>query len=151
MLNNKKHVVMSITITKKRFLFWKAFVCLICGIVGWVILKILYPEHYFSLYPCIPVFFFLFGVYYITTFDQFRQYAPKKLLSVYLGMKFVKMVISMMLLFIYILVIKVHKSDFVITFFLFYLMTILFETIFFCLYEQNLKKKMIEKRKNENQ
>jgi len=26
----------------------------------------------------------------------------------------------------------------------------LFETIFFCKYEQNLKKKMIEERKNEN-
>src|SRR5574344_1957191 len=140
---------MALTITKKRFLFWKALVCLICGIIGWFIFQLYFPERYFVLYPCIPVFFFLFGVYYVTTFDQFRQYAPQKLLSVYIGMKFVKMVVSMMLLFVYILVIKVHKSDFIITFFLFYLMTILFETIFFCLYEQNLKKKLIEKKNHE--
>ena len=62
-------------------------------------------------------------------------------------MKVVKMLLSMLFLLFYILFVKVQKEDFVLTFFLFYLFTLLHESIFFYLFEQNLKKK--KEKKNE--
>ena len=138
---------MGITLTKKRYLLWTTIFALVSGVGVYYAIELLFPGHYFKGYPAIPVYFYIFGWYYIYSFDMCRRYTPNKILSVYLGMKVVKMLLSMLFLLFYILFVKVQKEDFVLTFFLFYLFTLLHESIFFYLFEQNLKKK--KEKKNE--
>lgn len=53
----------------------------------------------------------------------------------------------MIILLFYVLHVKVHKEDFVLTFFLFYLFSMLYESIFFFVFESNLKIKLKDKKK----
>ena len=121
---------MGFTLTKKRFLIWKTVMMVVAGLVVGGAIKLFWPEHYFAWFPFIPLYFYIFGWYYIFMFDYCRKYTPHKLLSVYMGMKFVKM----------------HKEDFVLTFFLFYLFSMLYESIFFFVFESNLKIKLKDKK-----
>lgn len=136
---------MGITLTKKNFLIWKTISTILAGLLVGGAIKLFWPTHYFSWFPFIPLYFYIFGWYYIYMFDYCRRYTPHKLLSVYMGMKVVKMLLSMIILLIYVLHVKVHKEDFVLTFFLFYLFSMIYESYFFCLFEHNLKKKLKNK------
>lgn len=132
---------MNISITKRRFIIIKTILAVIMGVGIGLVIKYWFPEHYFNWYPAIPIYFYLFGWYYIMKFDACRRNTPGKILSVYIGMKVVKMLISMLLILFYILFVKVHKEDFILTFFLFYLFSLTYESCFFYLFESNLKKK----------
>lgn len=94
---------MGFTLTKKRFLIWKTVMMVVAGLVVGGAIKLFWPEHYFAWFPFIPLYFYIFGWYYIFMFDYCRKYTPHKLLSVYMGMKFVKMVFSMIILLFYVL------------------------------------------------
>lgn len=132
---------MGTSVTKKRFLIWLTIFTAIAGVIVYYGINLLFPDHYFAWFPAIPFYFYIFGWYYIYMFDMCRKYTPKKTLSVYMGMKVVKMLMSMLVLLFYILFVKVHKEDFVLTFFLFYLLSLLYESFFFYIFEHNLKKK----------
>ena len=54
---------MSISLTKRNFLYQITLLTLIAGWVGAGILHYLLPGHYFGGYPFIPVYFFLFGLF----------------------------------------------------------------------------------------
>lgn len=60
---------------------------------------------------------------------------------VYLSMKVAKMLISMFILLLYVMLQKIHKEDFVLTFLLFYVLSQIYESCFFYTFEKNLKKK----------
>ena len=60
---------MSISLTKRNFLYQITLLTLIAGWVGAGILHYLLPGHYFGGYPFIPVYFFLFGLFEISMFD----------------------------------------------------------------------------------
>lgn len=132
---------MGTTITKRNYLVWLTILTVFAGTIVGVFIKVFLPGHYFHWYPSIPAYFYCFGWYYIMTFEYARRYKPNKILSVYIGMKVVKMLLSMILLLFYFVFVKEHREDFVLTFFLFYLFSITFESTFFYLFEHNLKKK----------
>ncbi len=137
---------MKITLTKKRYILWTTIFALATGWGVYGCIQWLFPTHYFSWYPAIPLCFYVFELYYIYMFDVCRRLAPHRLLSVYMGMKFVKMMLSIVFILAYAFLVKVQKEDFLLTSFLFYMFTLLHETIFFYWFEENLKKKK-EKRK----
>lgn len=140
---------MAFTLTKKKFVFWiTIFMVLFTLIVG-AFIKIVETIHYFEWYPFIPVFFYLLGMYGIYMFDYCRKYKPQKLLSVYIGLKFLKMVLSMIVLLFYILKIQVHKEDFILVFFLFYIFSTIFQSAFFYMYESNKKRQKIERKQKQ--
>lgn len=136
---------MKCTLTKKYFLTWDTIVIGVSALIVYGILKLFMPEHYFKFYPIIPLFFYIFGVYSICMFDRCRLKTPHKLLSVYLGVKFSKLMLALLLVAFYSLKIKEHVRDFVIVFFLFYIISIVFQSWFFVLYELH---KMRKKKKN---
>lgn len=133
--------MMKVSITKRRFIVVETILTIIAGIGIGLVIKYGFPGHYFKWYPAIPIYFYFFEWYYITMFDMYRRRNPKKKFSIYMGMKVVKMLVSMLLILLYILLIKVHQEEFILTFFLFYLFSIAYETCFFCMFEINLKNK----------
>lgn len=72
---------MSISLTKRNFLYQITLLTLIAGWVGAGILHYLLPGHYFGGYPFIPVYFFLFGLFEISMFDACRKHAPQKMFA----------------------------------------------------------------------
>ena len=92
---------MKCTLTKKYFLIWDTIVIGVSALVVYGILKLFMPEYYFKFYPIIPLFFYLFEVYSIFMFDRCRLKTPSKLLNVYLGVKFAKLTLSIVLVLFY--------------------------------------------------
>ena len=130
---------MSISQTKKLFITWYTLLMLV---TGWTIgpaIALWIPEHYFEWYPFIPVFFYIFGWFTIYMFEACRRYAPKKIQLVYLGTKSIKMLFSLMVLLIYAIKVEVKKVEFFLTFFVFYIISLVFESWFFFRYEREQK------------
>jgi len=131
---------MSISLTKKLFVTWFTVLILVSGWTIGPVLATWFPEHYFEWYPFIPVFFYIFGYFDISIFEFCRRYAPQKMQLVYLGTKAIKMLFSLMVLLIYAVKVEEKKVEFFLTFFVFYLISLAFESWFFYRYERgNIK------------
>ena len=131
---------MSISLTKKLFVTWFTLLILVSGWTIGPVLATWFPEHYFEWYPFIPVFFYIFGYFDISIFEFCRRYAPQKMQLVYLGTKAIKMLFSLMVLLIYAVKVEEKKVEFFLTFFVFYLISLAFESWFFYRYERgNIK------------
>lgn len=130
---------MSVSLPKKLYLTWFT---LLMFVAGWTIgpaLAIWMPIHYFEWYPFIPVFFYIFGWFTIYMFEACRKYAPQKIQLVYLGTKGIKMFFSLMMLLIYVVKVEEKKVEFFLTFFCFYILTLVFDSWFFFRYERKQK------------
>ena len=130
---------MSVSLPKKLYLTWFT---LLMFVAGWTIgpaLAIWMPIHYFEWYPFIPVFFYIFGWFTIYMFEACRKYAPQKIQLVYLGTKGIKMFFSLMMLLIYAVKVEEKKVEFFLTFFCFYVLTLVFDSWFFFRYERKQK------------
>lgn len=130
---------MSVSLPKKLYLTWFT---LLMFVAGWTIgpaLAIWMPIHYFEWYPFIPVFFYIFGWFTIYMFEACRKYAPQKIQLVYLGTKGIKMFFSLMMLLIYAVKVEEKKVEFFLTFFCFYVLTLIFDSCFFFRYERKQK------------
>ena len=111
-------------------------------VTGWTIgtaIALWIPEHYFEWYPFIPVFFYIFGWFTIYMFEACRRYAPKKIQLVYLGTKSIKMLFSLMVLLIYAIKVEEKRVEFFLTIFVFYIISLVFESWFFFRYEREQK------------
>lgn len=138
---------MKMSKTKKKFILWLTIIMIAFGTLTYGVIQNYFPEHYFAWYPAIPLFFYLFGWYYIFTFDKCRRQKRDKILTLYLGMKVVKMLLAVVIIFFYMVFVSIHKSDFIIIFFLFYLFSLIYETYFFYHFEYN--KNVKQKKTNE--
>ena len=137
---------MNISKTKRNFICWHTLFAVISAALGAVILHFALPGHYFGGYPFIPVYFYFFGLASIYMFDACRRHAPQRLLLLYLAMKMIKMILSLILVLIYCLAVREEARAFLLTFISFYL---IFETWFFFSFELNQKRKKKNKKKNE--
>ena len=131
---------MSVSPTKKLFVIWYTVLMLVAGWSIGSTMAIGMPEHYFGWYPFIPVFFYIFGWFDISMFEACRRLAPQKMQIVYLGTKAIKMFFSLMVLLIYAIKVDEKKVEFFLTFFAFYLISLVFESWFFYRYESGNKK-----------
>ena len=131
---------MSVSPTKKLFVIWYTLLMLVAGWSIGPAMATWMPEHYFGWYPFIPVFFYIFGWFDISMFEACRRMAPQKIQLVYLGTKAIKMFFSLIVLLIYAVKVGEKKVEFFLTFFGFYLITLVFESWFFYRYEQVKKK-----------
>lgn len=130
---------MSISITKRNFLVFLTLFTLATGGVGALILHFLVPGHYFGGYPLIPVYFFMFGVFYIYMFDACRCHVPEKMMMLFLGAKVLKLLVSVFLMIIYCVTVPASATEFLLTFMSFYLGYLIYESWFFFVFEWNRK------------
>lgn len=138
---------MSISLTKRKFYIQLTLLSVIAGWGGVAILHYAMPGHYFSGYPFIPVYFYIFGVFQISMFDACRKYAPQRMLLMYLMTKVLKMLFSIFFLLAYCLVVREEAKAFLLTFIVYYFVYLIYETWFFFNYELGRKKK--KQKKNE--
>ena len=131
--------MVNISKTKRNFIGLNTLFAILSGAAGALILHIALPGHYFGGYPFIPVYFYIFGLFSIYMFDACRRHAPQKMLLLYLAMKMMKMILSLILLLIYCLAVREEAKAFLLTFISFYLLYLIYETWFFFSFEVKMK------------
>ena len=141
---------MSISLTKRLFLSSYTLYMIVAAWVVGLTLGMGFPEWYFEWYPFIPIFFYVFGWFYIYMFDACHLFAPQRQQYVYLAMKGIKMIFSMGIILFYAVHVKEQKTEFFLTFFLFYVLSMIFESAFFMKFEGN-KKKQLKAKKEKNE
>ncbi|MGP1477661.1 MAG: hypothetical protein ACTTJK_09435 [Phocaeicola sp.] len=136
---------------KRSYLIYSAVVLLIALIIVFSILRFGYPSHYFSFLPVIPVFFYIYGLFFIVLYDKaWRSDVKKDLFVIYFGHT-----VARFLLFIFacvgvMLLGGIHRTDIVLAGIAFYFFIILFETSFF--FSKERREKLINSKKiNKNE
>lgn len=124
---------------KKKFIKELTVIGVILTTVVTLVYHIFIPERYFLWFPAIPIFFYLFGLFYIYMFAFNYSLGLDKLAMTYLVCKALKLILSVMILLFYGFVIGHEVVTFFATFILFYFAFLIFETRFFLRFEAKLK------------
>ncbi len=128
---------------KQRLEIILTAVMLISGWGVWGLLKTVLPNVLFGWYPVIPSFFYILGLVFIYIITRDYKENQRKLVNLYMIIKFCKVALSVVLVGIYFVAVKVQMRDFIIVFMGFYLLYLGIETYFFYLTEENIKNKKL--------
>lgn len=129
------------TITKRNYLLHTALLTVLIGIAGgWAYFSI-NPYHYFGGYPLIPLFFFVFGVFMINMTESCRHRMPGRMLQIYLLMRVMRMLVSMIVMLVYCVAVREEARAFLLTFIANYLIYLIYDSWFFFTFEVNRKLK----------
>lgn len=131
------------SITKRNYLLHTTLLTLLVGGLGGWIYFSFFPHHYFSGYPLIPIFFYIFGFFMIRMTDNCRRKMPGKMLLIYLLIRVMRMLASMIVMLIYCIAVREEATEFLLTFIANYLIYLMYDSWFFFTFEANreLKKK----------
>lgn len=119
---------MNIGRTKGNLIVLLTLFSLITGWIGAFVVNKAFPEQYFDGYPFIPVYFYLFGMLNIYVLDVCRKRAPRKLVLIHLALKVARILASIIFMVIYCLVVQEEIRVFLLTFIVFYLIFLIYET-----------------------
>ena len=126
------------TLTKK-YLGLSAIVYFVATICIYLVLMCWFPTHYFSTFGLIPAIFYVLGICSILIFDRVARTEKKNLLVAYMGSKVLRVFVSAAILIGVMMGDSSHKVDFLCIYALFYLIALIFETVFFFWYEKREK------------
>ena len=129
-------------LNKKLFILY-TIIILIAGWGGWGILQALPEQNNLSLYPVIPVFFYILGVATIYTLTHINRDNPSKVTNIYLVFKLMKFILSAIFVVIIFTVANESRKVLLLTFAGYYFIYILCEVL---IYSQIEKKDKAEKR-----
>jgi glucan phosphoethanolaminetransferase (alkaline phosphatase superfamily) len=121
------------------YLLFSAFI-LITGWGGWWLLQHIFTGSYFTWYPFIPSFFYLYGMIFINVLINSKKDNPRKLTNLYMILKLCKILASLLIAGIYLIAVKVQLREFSMVFITYYLLYMGLETYFFYRVEQVIKK-----------
>ncbi len=139
-------MIASMSITKRNFLLYLTVFTLVVGGLGLLALRYWLPGDYFSGFYFVLAYYFAFGVFNISMFDICRRKAPQKLVLLYLALKVMKIIVSVVVMLIYcVAAVRDNVHGFLLVFIAYYLLYLIFETWFFFLFEINRKRKTITK------
>lgn len=107
-------------------------ISIVVGFIGYFVVFFLFPERYFETYPFIPIFFYSYAL--ISGYQLKRKELNSNksgTLKVFLINKVIKVVLSLLILFIYILTCKETAKMFSLVFIAFYFVFLIYDTWFF--------------------
>lgn len=105
---------------------------------GAILLPAIVPEYTWEWYPYIPIFFYLFSLFYISIFKFSHRVPPSMGIIVLLGAKMIKMLVSVAIMAVYAFAIKTERLLFIGTYMVFYFIFLILETYFFFRYEKRI-------------
>ena len=94
-------------------------------------------------FPAIPVFFYLFGLFYINMFSLAYRLGEDKMVPLFLVCKGTKFLVSVLIVSIYCYAVQHEIVAFFATFLVFYISFLIFETVYFT----NIELRLIKKKK----
>jgi hypothetical protein len=111
------------------------------GITLGGLLYTLWPSHYFSWYPSIPIYYYLIEIIMLVVLEKADRKNPDSVISAYMITRVFKFLITMILLWLYLEFVGEQIKNFGLTLMLFYFIYLIFETYMFYLYEKRRMKK----------
>lgn len=136
-------------IQKRNYLIILTALTLVAGIGGALTLRYILPQYYFSGYPFIPVYFYVFGFIFIHLFARVRQNIQHKTLLLYVSLRMMKLMVSIITLVIVGYVAPAQIKEFLFTFIVFYLLYLILEILFFFNFEAKESKRLKSRKKRE--
>lgn len=92
----------------------------LAGIAGFALLYYALPQYYFGLYPAVPVFFIVLGLLASVWSAYARSWRPGKLTAAYLGMRGIKLMLTIIAVLLYFGLVREQMPAFAVTVFVFY-------------------------------
>ena len=132
---------------KRIFIKKMTILALVLSVVIGLIYHLFIPDRYFPWFPAIPVFFYLFGLFYINMFSLAYRLGEDKMVPLFLVCKGTKFLVSVLIVVIYCFAVRHEVLPFIVTFMVFYISFLIFETVYFTNIELRLKKKKKLKQK----
>lgn len=130
--------------TRRVFIIKLTIITLVLALLGRGVFWLCCPEYYFAGFPLVPLFFYIYGLIYIFLFEFFGSHNVKQLIWVYLGSKCMKLLLSVLFLLLYGLLCEEPVARCFLTFILYYIGFLVFETEFFVRFEQIYQRKFEE-------
>lgn len=132
---------------KRKFIKNMTILTLVLSAVIGLVYHLFIPDKYFPWFPAIPVFFYLFGLFYINMFSLAYRLGEDKMVPLFLVCKGTKFLVSVLIVVIYCFAVRHEVLPFIVTFMVFYISFLIFETVYFTNIELRLKKKKKLKQK----
>ena len=132
---------------KKIFIRKMTILTLVLSVTIGLVYHLFIPDRYFPWFPAIPVFFYLFGLFYINMFSLAYRLGEDKIIPLFLVCKGAKFMVSILIVAVYCFAVRHEVFAFIATFMAFYLSFLIFETVYFINIELRLKKKKKLKQK----
>ena len=132
---------------KKVFIKKMTILTLVLSVVIGLVYHLFIPDRYFPWFPAIPVFFYLFGLFYINMFSLAYRLGEDKIVPLFLVCKGTKFMVSILIVSVYFFAVRHEVLPFIATFLVFYVSFLVFETVYFTNIELRLKKKKKLKQK----
>ena len=132
---------------KRKFIKKMTILTLILSMIIGLVYHLFIPDRYFPWFPAIPVFFYLFGLFYINMFSLAYRLGEDKMIPLFLVCKGTKFLVSILIVAIYCFAVRHEIFAFIATFLVFYISFLVFETVYFTNIELRLKKKKKLKQK----
>lgn len=127
--------------TKSVFIKKLTLSTIAVALLGRAVFWLCFPEHYFSGFPLVPLFFYIYGLVYIYLFQFFGSRNIRQIVWVYLGSKCIKLLLSVLFLLLFGLLTPDPVAPLFLTFVVYYVGFLVFETDFFVRFEQVYQRK----------
>lgn len=132
---------------KRKFIKKMTILTVVLSVIIGLVYHLFIPDRYFPWFPAIPVYFYLFGLFYINMFSLGYRLDEDKLVPLFLVCKGTKFIVSAIIVIIYCFAVQHEVLAFVATFMVFYLAFLIFETVYFTNIELRIKKRKKLKQK----
>lgn len=121
------------------------FINAVIGITLGGLLYTVWPSHYFTWYPSIPLFYWIMGLAMAFFLDQVKKRHGDMIVTIYMIVRLCKFIIAIAFLWLYAAWIGHSVRSFGLTLMLFYFIYLVLETYTFYLYEKRRIKHKDEK------
>lgn len=126
---------------KKIFIKKMTILTLALTVVISLVYHMFIPDMYFHWFPAMPLFFYLFGLFYINMFSLSFRLGEDKMIPLFLISKGTKFFVSVLIVAVYCFATRHEVVPFIATFLVFYISFLIFETVYFINIELRLKKR----------
>ncbi len=119
-----------------KLVFVLLFFYIMAGLIVGLILSESFPDYYFSWYPVIPGYFTIMGFVLFRAMILCRKHNPKKIINVYMMMRGIKLIITLVSVLLYTLYVGVNTFGFAMVTLAFYFFYLIIETYIFIKFEK---------------
>ena len=127
-----------------RLFLFATWIYSVVGVSLGGLLNTIWHTHYFAWFPAIPIYFYLLEITMLIVLEKANRKRPDSVVTSYMITRLVKLILTIVFLWVYMVFIGDSLRSFALTVMLFYFICMFFETYMFYLYEKRRMKKKYE-------
>ena len=132
-------------LAKYLYLF-HTIIMIVIGVGGWLVVHHIFPQMKFNGYAIVPTFFYLMGLIFIWRFKIAPFHNSGHIVNIYMLLKMIKTFASFIVIAIYLLIHTTYIKNFAIVFAIYYILSIIWETLMYLRMEKYMKREFEQNR-----